>query len=121
MMCEHEWITTRAVYRTITPGGYKNHEINRRVCIYCLKTRDEVLLEQQLAAANAQLTEAQATIDTHNEMIERMKCCGNCNYYLTVCGVGKCFEKTKGEIYRYDPTVPDVSGDSECEKWEAAG
>ena len=56
-MCEHEWITTRAVYRTITPGGYKNHEINRLVCIYCLKTRDEVLLEHQLSAANARVAE----------------------------------------------------------------
>ena len=57
MMCEHEWITTRAVYRTSDADGYKNHEINRRVCINCLKTRDEIELEQQLAAANARIAE----------------------------------------------------------------
>ena len=54
-----------------------------------------------------------------NNEISLLKCCGNCNNYLTICGVGKCFEKTKGQIYRYDPTVPDASGESNCEKWEA--
>lgn len=61
-MCEHEWITTRAVYRTSTTDGYKNHEINRRVCINCLKTQDETDLENQLAAANARIAELEANL-----------------------------------------------------------
>ena len=61
-MCEHEWITTRAVYRESVVDGYKNHEINRRVCIICLKTKDEIDLERQLAAANARITELEATL-----------------------------------------------------------
>ena len=62
MMCEHSWITTRAVYRTSTTDGYKNHEINRLVCINCLKTQDEIDLEQQLSAANARIEELENTI-----------------------------------------------------------
>ena len=59
-MCEHEWITTRAVYRESVVDGYKNHEINRRVCINCLKTKDEIEFEQQLAAANARIEQAES-------------------------------------------------------------
>lgn len=72
-MCEHEWITTRAVYRESVVDGYKNHEINRRVCIICLKTKDEIDLEQQLTAANTRIAELEKSNKKWSIVVDDLK------------------------------------------------
>ena len=103
MMCEHSWITTRAVYRTSTPDGYKNHEINRRVCVNCLKTKDEVALEQQLAAANARIAE-----------LESNKCETCFDNYAKVTGkLTERAEAAEGKAERQERMI-----EMACAEWE---
>ena len=58
-------------------------------------------------------------IELQTEM-EGLKCCGNCEHYLTVVNEGRCFEGIK-DIYRYDPKAIPTDGNCVCEKWQKAG
>jgi len=69
-MCEHEWVTTVAEYRE-TP--YKIREIRRNVCKFCLKTQYEIVIEQQLAAANARIETLKFTDSMAKEEINRLR------------------------------------------------
>jgi hypothetical protein len=54
-----------------------------------------------------------------HSMIEQMKCCGNCTYYETVCGEGKCFVDCDDlPASRYDKKVKYAEGSSKCDKWD---
>jgi hypothetical protein len=58
-------------------------------------------------------------IEQQQAEIERLKCCGNCTYYETVCGEGKCFVDCDDlPASRYDKKVKYAEGSSKCDKWD---
>ena len=79
-------------------------------------------LEQQLAAANAQLEQARATIDTHSELAEhykrraeqaerenkRLRVCGNCRHFSTGYTESYCVKANNRETLRQNT----------CRDWE---
>lgn len=78
-------------------------------------TRDTECLElyQVLEILSKEMEELQAEV-------EGLKCCGNCEHYITVINEGRCFEGIK-DIYRYDPNAKYASGDGLCSNWQKAG
>lgn len=73
--------------------------------------------EQCAEQRQIQLLEAQATIDTHNELVERMQCCGNCKHWRVILSEGRCFVSNP-EAWRYDKSIPYAEGSSKCDRWE---
>ena len=59
-------------------------------------------------------------LDSQAAEIERLKCCGNCTYYETICGEGKCFAACDElPASRYDKKAVYAEGNGKCDKWEA--
>ena len=51
--------------------------------------------------------------------VKRLRCCGNCEHFETVCGEGKCFVECEKPAWRFDKKVRYTDGSGKCEKWEA--
>ena len=52
--------------------------------------------------------------------VKRLRCCGNCEHFETVCGEGKCFVECEKPAWRFDKKVRYTDGSGKCEKWEVA-
>ena len=53
--------------------------------------------------------------------VKRLRCCGNCEHFETICGEGKCFVECEKPAWRFDKKVRYTDGSGKCDKWEAAG
>ena len=49
--------------------------------------------------------------------VKRLRCCGNCEYFETVCGEGKCFVECEEPAWRFDKKLRYTDGSGKCEKW----
>ena len=58
------------------------------------------------------------TLDYLHQKIKEMQCCGNCDFFETVCGEGKCFAYVKHPASRYDKDVKYADGSGVCARWE---
>ena len=52
--------------------------------------------------------------------VRRLRCCGNCEHFETVCGEGKCFVECEKPAWRFDKKVKYADGSGNCNNWEAA-
>ena len=50
--------------------------------------------------------------------VRRLRCCGNCEHFETVCGEGKCFVECEKPAWRFDKKVRYTDGSGKCDKWK---
>ena len=72
MMCEHEY----------KPYMNSNHSGFRLVCVKCFKTKQEIDIEEKLAAANARAEQAEAQCAKYHVALLKIKTwCGEPMHY----------------------------------------
>lgn len=75
--------------------------------------------QQQIEAMKREVEKYQNYEAMALAKIDELKCCGNCIYYETVCGEGKCFVGCDElPASRYDKKIVYAEGNGKCGQWE---
>lgn len=95
----------------------KSHEMKLVIMNYIMSELDHPKMSVYRLALRDLLYKAADHIEEQENVITRMKCCGNCDNSKEIINELKCFEGLPRDEWRYSKRAKPTSADGRCDKW----